>query len=615
MDGIKNRYIIKFHGIISIINCQLSIILLFALLFALPLKAQINIGSGDNPQPFSILELATKINKGGLRLPLLSTMDRDKLNLKDIVDPAIAKAAKGLVIYNTTTDCLEFWNGEKWLSLCSDVTADCKTIAFPYVGTSYELCPGSKISDLSALVEGNVQWYSSSDATTPLSSSTPLSSTTYYAEQNAYGCKCSRFPVSVTFGDCSKAIAGYGATTFADVMYDFQHQTLEAYYTGGTPSNYQWQVSITPNAGDFKNIDGAKFRFFTVPAHFADIYQDNNPGVDSLFFRCQLSNSYGSVVTSNTFNILFIRTEKADGTPIGNYGIDANGVRYLTIQKAGSANGIKIALLNLGQSQNVDGSYNNDAGDLGDFYQWGRVSDGHQRIVWSKDNTHVNQIAPYGGDTTTTSDTITRNLLGTPNYTTTTTAWGWDQIPNIGSDAGYYGKFIKTSSGEWGDGSANSSARWGNGSNLAARPASEITWSYPENNPCPSGWRIPSRWNIMDIYNGDSSTLPPPPISNASYSGSTINAWYWRYANNNATGGAIIKNVAAPNEKVFLIEAGMRNLSTGALGTANTAYYWSSTTYSNASNAYYLGFDSNVINMNTSYYDRARGMFVRCIAE
>jgi len=30
-------------------------------------------------------------------------------------------AAEGLVIFNTTNNCLEFWNVEKWLSLCESI--------------------------------------------------------------------------------------------------------------------------------------------------------------------------------------------------------------------------------------------------------------------------------------------------------------------------------------------------------------------------------------------------------------------------------------------------------------------------------------------------------------
>ena len=106
---------------IAIVNCQLSIILM-ALLFALPLKAQVNIGSLDSPHPFSILELTTtENNHGGLRMPQLDNDERAAAQEKFNETTATAEAAKGLVIYNTDTGCLEFWNGKEWISLCSDI--------------------------------------------------------------------------------------------------------------------------------------------------------------------------------------------------------------------------------------------------------------------------------------------------------------------------------------------------------------------------------------------------------------------------------------------------------------------------------------------------------------
>ena len=103
---------------LSIVNYQLSIIII--LFFALPVKAQVNVGSADVPHSFSILELTTALKQGGLRLPRLSNTDRDKLHPES--DPA---AAQGLVIYNTDNDCVEFWSGSNWVDQCVDVAPVC----------------------------------------------------------------------------------------------------------------------------------------------------------------------------------------------------------------------------------------------------------------------------------------------------------------------------------------------------------------------------------------------------------------------------------------------------------------------------------------------------------
>jgi len=85
--------------------------------FALPVvKAQVNVGKGTAPHDFSILELSTDKVKGGLRLPQLNNEQRDAL-IKD----SEKDVAGGLLIYNTESECLEFWNGSKWISLCADI--------------------------------------------------------------------------------------------------------------------------------------------------------------------------------------------------------------------------------------------------------------------------------------------------------------------------------------------------------------------------------------------------------------------------------------------------------------------------------------------------------------
>lgn len=98
---------------------MLPIILLGTMFFISPLKAQVAIGENKDPEAFSLLELISET--GGLRLPQLTTGERNNLKL-EALDPIANKeewdAAKGLVIFNTDTRCLEFWNSTQWVSLC-----------------------------------------------------------------------------------------------------------------------------------------------------------------------------------------------------------------------------------------------------------------------------------------------------------------------------------------------------------------------------------------------------------------------------------------------------------------------------------------------------------------
>ena len=92
-------------------------IILSAMMFAGILSAQVTIGSSGAPQVFSILELVSN-NTRGLRLPQLSADQREALNLGSLTGDQAVKA-QGLQIFNTTTHCVETWNGVKWISQCS----------------------------------------------------------------------------------------------------------------------------------------------------------------------------------------------------------------------------------------------------------------------------------------------------------------------------------------------------------------------------------------------------------------------------------------------------------------------------------------------------------------
>ncbi len=104
-----------------------SLLILAILMASSNLNAQVTIGSEEAPQSFSLLEITTVNQDGGLRLPQLNTAERDALDLSSNPDKA-----KGLVIYNTDNNCLEFWNFTQWVSLCDgDAAEPIDPITFP----------------------------------------------------------------------------------------------------------------------------------------------------------------------------------------------------------------------------------------------------------------------------------------------------------------------------------------------------------------------------------------------------------------------------------------------------------------------------------------------------
>jgi uncharacterized protein (TIGR02145 family) len=89
----------------------------FCLLLSANLQAQVTIGKDEAPKPYSVLELYSQYETGiygGFRLPQLTTDQRNDLGVTSSDD------CKGLMIYNITKNCVETWNGAKWISLCDD---------------------------------------------------------------------------------------------------------------------------------------------------------------------------------------------------------------------------------------------------------------------------------------------------------------------------------------------------------------------------------------------------------------------------------------------------------------------------------------------------------------
>ncbi|OXG04460.1 uncharacterized protein (TIGR02145 family) [Flavobacterium araucananum] len=85
-------------------------LMLLSLLFSINIEAQMTIGGKKAPEPYSVLEL-TSI--GGLRLPQMTTTQRNALGVT-----GLDAKSHGLVIYNTTTTCIEYWDSVRWVSLC-----------------------------------------------------------------------------------------------------------------------------------------------------------------------------------------------------------------------------------------------------------------------------------------------------------------------------------------------------------------------------------------------------------------------------------------------------------------------------------------------------------------
>jgi hypothetical protein len=106
----------RLHGKLTRCSHIFGLFIAF-LLMPMVMMAQVTIGKLQAPTVFSILELNTETLKVGLRLPQLTKAEREAMRSTFAANtPA---DARGLVIFNldTSTECLEFWNGTVWIAL------------------------------------------------------------------------------------------------------------------------------------------------------------------------------------------------------------------------------------------------------------------------------------------------------------------------------------------------------------------------------------------------------------------------------------------------------------------------------------------------------------------
>ncbi len=92
-----------------------------------------NVGIGTTtPHPRAILHLEDTTR--GFLPTRLTQEQRD----------ALTNVPEGLIIYNITSHCLEFWNGTQWISLCSEVPP-CPSVPPPIPSSNSPVCLGDTI--------------------------------------------------------------------------------------------------------------------------------------------------------------------------------------------------------------------------------------------------------------------------------------------------------------------------------------------------------------------------------------------------------------------------------------------------------------------------------------
>ena len=192
-----------------------------------------------------------------------------------------------------------------------------------------------------------------------------------------------------------------------------------------------------------------------------------------------------------------------------------------------------------------------------------------------------------GADTTADPFTPSWKLIG--NY------YQWGRNTNITSGSPRYGAAGPTgpASGDANDGSI---AGW---STTAAANGAWVDSIKTANDPCPLGFRVPTRAQWLAVTNSNLNTV--------SYEGSD-----WTSNNTSYSTGL---RIGSGTSGLFLPATGSRSASNGALTDRGySGYYWSSSERANnANNAWRQFFNlGDAFQTNSS---RRIGMSVRCIAE
>lgn len=82
-------------------------------------KAQVTIGSEKAPESFSILELDS--SEGGLRLNQVNASQKAQIQSK--FNSSNKELSKGLTIYDTDTQTIQYWDGDNWVPVIGTLSA------------------------------------------------------------------------------------------------------------------------------------------------------------------------------------------------------------------------------------------------------------------------------------------------------------------------------------------------------------------------------------------------------------------------------------------------------------------------------------------------------------
>jgi hypothetical protein len=387
------------------------------------------------------------------------------------------------------------------------------------------------------------------------SSTSPQSVVYEVVPTNPYGgCPGAPFDVTITVSGATPIplTDDYRIDGCVSVMYTYQTQELTVRDVSDpmeddiSEKNYQWQQRVYKNSSEvtsgWTDISGETSATYVIP-----VYRFNTSGTtptvttsDEVYvlYRCLIDNSvtgapreayFGSITSAGCKQMQFIHL--GDYATI--YAMAANNDGLIPVKlKTGPNVGdtIIIAHANLGAELDaMNGGITNDACDFGDLYQWGRETDGHEKIQWGKDGSgkivYVDKSVSVDRDAGLSSsdyDPTSKQVLAVSPYSGN---FIFDPEPTSPDFAQ-----------RWTDTQADMKDLW-----MADKPPAD---------PCPMGWRVPTKEQWASLYGSVPETKVTPP--------STPNLWTASPTfTDTIAGGYIVANTNA--NRIFLPAASVRN--------------------------------------------------------
>jgi uncharacterized protein (TIGR02145 family) len=603
-----------------------TVMLAIALILSLTGYSQVTIGSGIEPVGGALLDLKEKTPSDpttdnatatkGLMLPRVNLTDLSRLSGGPDGSPAITGVTEnpddhskhtGLTVYHIGT-CLGVyvWTGSEWIKAgepcpCYDpdpatVSPDADVTVYAVAGSSFTLGAVS-VSFTSGSPNAAYQWYSNTSKSTSgatmltgetsntLVATEPVAGTYYYYCEITNG-DCSSTSVQTGFYTVLASPPGTGnftgKTCFDIAVSNFDGGCGTEAVRLPQKTDFSLQDEQDPQAGTGNPVyTGRQVYTFTPSGNVSNVrftYLDaSGVAIASMTAKGDYSGNISSgqlckavVIYQATLNQT-LRGKNRDqalkpqlyviyNDLPGGAGTERSIRLTVSLQdclccEARTAGGGWLTFMchNLGADESLDPltwvTYGDRIGNdiKGDLYQWGRPKDGHEQR-----NSPVTTTLATNPEATAPESVVGRFIIG-----------AWDWLSGGGHDD------------RWGDGTSRA--------NPIKAP----------NDPCPPGWKVPSRSQLRGLFDLANGREP---------SESTVNAWSWvGYGLLNENG-------------LYLPAAGGRN---GLLGHVDKVhfdgYYLTSSAVVTDTRHWIAQFAENYY--QDVYTDRTFGMSVRCVTE